>query len=71
MSEIGKKYNKTAAQIALKYLIRNNIAVIPKSKDPSRMSDNIDLFDFELDMDDMMKIRKLDKKTSYFRLFED
>ena len=71
LSEIGKKYNKTAAQIALKYLIMNNIAVIPKSKDPSRMSENIDLFDFELETDDMMKIRKLDKKTSYFRLFED
>lgn len=71
LSEIGKKYNKTAAQIALKYLIQNRIAVIPKSKDPYRMSDNIDLFDFKLGMDDIMKIKKLDKKTSYFRLYED
>lgn len=69
--EIGRKYNKNAAQVALKYLIQNHIAVIPKSKNASRMADNIDLFDFELDKDDLIRTRKKDKKTSFFRLNED
>ena len=64
--EIGKKYNKTAAQIALRYLIQRDIVVIPKTVKKERMIQNFSVFDFELSEDDMKEILKLDKKESLF-----
>ena len=64
--EIGKKYNKTAAQIALRYLIQRDIVVIPKTVKKDRMIQNFSVFDFELSEDDMKEILKLDKKESLF-----
>ena len=57
---IGKKYGKTAAQIALKFLIQNGIIVIPKTTHIERMKENIDLFDFTLSEDDLLEIKRLD-----------
>ena len=64
--EIGKKYNKTAAQVVLKYLIQRNVVVIPKTVKKERMIQNFSVFDFELSEDDMKEILKLDKKESLF-----
>ena len=64
--EIGKKYNKTAAQVALRYLIQRDIVVIPKTVKKDRMIQNFSVFDFELSEDDMKEILKLDKKESLF-----
>ena len=64
--EIGKKYDKTAAQVALRYLIQRNIVVIPKTVKKDRMIQNFSVFDFELSEDDMKEILKLDKKESLF-----
>lgn len=64
--EIGKKYDKTAAQVALRYLIQRDIVVIPKTVKKDRMIQNFSVFDFELSEDDMKKILKLDKKESLF-----
>ena len=64
--EVGKKYNKTAAQVALKYLIQRDVVVIPKTVKKERMIQNFDVFNFELSEEDMKKILKLDKKESLF-----
>ena len=64
--KIGKKYDKTAAQVALRYLIQRDIVVIPKTVKKDRMIQNFSVFDFELSEDDMKQILKLDKKESLF-----
>ena len=64
--EIGKKYGKTSAQVALRYLIQNNLVVIPKTVHKDRMEQNFNVFDFELSNEDMNKISKLDEKQSLF-----
>lgn len=63
---IGKKYNKTSAQVALRYLFEQNIVVIPKTVNKDRMVENINVFDFELSDDDMAEILKLDTDTTLF-----
>jgi aldehyde reductase len=50
--DMGKKYNKTPAQIVLNYLVSLGISVVPKSVTKSRIEENFDIFDFELDGDD-------------------
>jgi len=57
---IGEKYNKTAAQIALKFLVQSGVIIIPKTTHIERMRENIDLFDFTISDDDMKTIQKLD-----------
>lgn len=57
---VGEKYGKTAAQIALKFLIQNGVIVIPKTIHKERMAENIDLFDFVLTEEDLRAIRLLD-----------
>ncbi len=64
--EIGKKYNKTAAQVALRFLIQSDVVVIPKTVHKERMVQNFDVFDFELSNEDMDKILKLDEQSSLF-----
>ena len=66
LQSIGEKYNKSSAQVALRYLIQRGVSVLPKSTHKNRMKENIDVFDFELTSDDMNKISKLDKNESLF-----
>lgn len=66
LNEIGKKYDKTAAQVILRWELQRGIVVIPKSVHIERMEQNSDVFDFSLDEEDMQKIATLDKKTSSF-----
>lgn len=63
---IGKKYNKTSAQIALRYLLEQGIVVIPKTVSKNRMVENINVFDFELSDNDRTEILKLDTDTTLF-----
>ncbi|AIM36706.1 2,5-diketo-D-gluconic acid reductase [Sphingobacterium sp. ML3W] len=66
LASIGKKYNKSVAQVVLRWLIQRGIAVIPKSVNRGRMIENIDIFDFELTAEDMATIQSLDTKESLF-----
>lgn len=66
LTEIGKKYGKTAAQVILRWHIQRGIVVIPKSTHIERMRENFSVFDFELQSDDMQKIQTLDKGASSF-----
>ena len=60
LMRIGEKYGKTSAQVALKFLIQNDIIIIPKTTHRERMIENINLFDFTLTDDDLREIRLLD-----------
>ena len=62
--EIGKKYNKSGAQVALAWGIAKGHSVIPKSKTPSRIKANLE-GDFKLDLEDVKKIDGLDKKMRF------
>ena len=64
--EIGQKYNKTSAQVILRWLTQRNVVTLAKSTKPERMKQNIDIFDFELSEEDMNKIAELDTRTSLF-----
>lgn len=64
--EIGQKYHKSAAQVALRYLIQRDVIVIPKTVHKNRMEQNFDVFDFILTDDDMAEILKLDMGESQF-----
>lgn len=60
LGEIGEKYGKTAAQIALKWNAQRGVSIIPKSVHKNRMEQNIDIWDFKLSDEDMKKIGELD-----------
>lgn len=66
LNEIGKKYNKSAAQVALRFLIQSDVVVIPKSTHKERMIQNIDVFGFALSAEDMAAIKALDEGESLF-----
>lgn len=66
LQAIGDKYNKSVAQVALRYLIQRNVVVIPKTVNKERMEQNIAVFDFELSQEDMAAILTLDQKESLF-----
>ena len=66
LKSIGEKYNKSVAQVALRFLTQENVIVIPKSTHKERMKENFEIFDFELSDDDMNTMRALDKGESIF-----
>jgi diketogulonate reductase-like aldo/keto reductase len=63
---IGAKYNKSAAQVILRWVVQRGIIALAKSTRKERMLENINVLDFELSMEDMAAITTLDTKTSCF-----
>ena len=60
LTEIGRKYGKSAAQVALRWNVQRGVTVIPKSVHKERMEQNLDIWDFQLSGEDMAQIAKLD-----------
>jgi 2,5-diketo-D-gluconate reductase A len=61
LSQLGEKYDKTPGQLVLRWHIQNGLVVIPKSGDPERMWENLDVFDYALDPQDLAELAILDE----------
>lgn len=61
LTDIGRNYGKSAAQVALRWLIQRGVVAIPKSTHLDRMRQNIDIFDFSLTDEEMMKIKAINR----------
>jgi len=61
LSQLGEKYDKTPGQLVLRWHIQNGLVVIPKSDDPGRLRQNLDIFDFALDPQDLAELAILDE----------
>jgi 2,5-diketo-D-gluconate reductase A len=66
LSEIGSSHGKSVAQVVLRWLIHNDVVVIPKSVHRERMEQNFNVFDFELSAEEMERIAALDKGVTQF-----
>ena len=64
--ELASKYNKTVAQVILRWHVQKGFVVIPGSKSEAHILDNINIFDFEITDGDMKKIATLDKGTPFY-----
>ncbi|XP_077325228.1 aldo-keto reductase family 1 member C1-like isoform X2 [Lithobates pipiens] len=73
LAEIGKKYNKTSANIAIRYQIQRGVVTIIKSYNPDRIKENFKVFDFELTPEDMKTLDGMNRNLRYvdIKLFYD
>jgi len=62
LARIGQAHGKTAAQVCLRWLVQQNIAVIPRTSKVERLEENLAIFDFELSADEMTEIAKLARR---------
>ena len=70
-ADIAKKYNKTPAQIILRWHTQMGFVVIPGSKNVDHIKDNLDILDFTLTAKEMAEIAKLDKNERYYHRTEE
>ena len=61
LAELGEKHGRTPGQIVLRWHVQNGLVAIPKSRNPERMAENLAVFDFELDADDLAALDTLDE----------
>ena len=64
IKSLSRKYDKTPAQIILRWIVQQNIIPLPKSTTPSRIIENINIFDFELDNDDIELINNIKESNA-------
>lgn len=65
LKALAEKYGKTPAQIVLRWHYQNDTITIPKSVTPSRIEENMQIFDFELSSEDMLKIKGMNKNERF------
>lgn len=70
LQAIGKKYNKSTAQVSLRWHYQRGIVAIPRSSQVAHMKENLDIFDFKLSKADMRTISTLDKNITQFPEWE-
>ncbi len=70
LADIGKKYNKTNAQVSLRWHYQRGIVTIPRTSQVAHMKENLNVFDFELSESDMKTIAKLDLNVTQFPEWE-
>ncbi|XP_073506343.1 aldo-keto reductase family 1 member C1-like [Phyllobates terribilis] len=68
LAEIGKKYGKTSAHVAIRYQIQRGVVAITKSYNPARIRENFKVFDFELTSEDMKTIDRLNRNLRYMEI---
>lgn len=66
-AKLGKRYGKTSAQVILRWHLQEGFVVIPSSKNPEHMRQNLEAFDFTLTDEEMDEIRALDRKKPIYR----
>ena len=66
LAAVGAKHGKSVAQVALRFLLQSDVVVIPKSVHKARMAENLQVFDFRLDAEDMAAIQAQDQEESAF-----
>lgn len=66
LTKIGETYGKTAAQVALRFLLQSDVVLIPKTTHRDRMEENFNIFDFALTEAEMKEIENLDEGKSLF-----
>ena len=71
VKEIATKYGKTPTQVALRFTVQRGIVVIPKTTSKDRMKENLDLFDFSLNDDDIEKLKAIDEDKSLWCAYDD
>jgi diketogulonate reductase-like aldo/keto reductase len=59
LARIGAKYHKSAAQVCLRWLVQQNVSAIPRTSKIERLSENIEVFDFELSEQEMRQISRM------------
>ena len=64
LRKLSEKYKKSIAQLVLRWNLQKGVIAIPKSSQKSRIKSNVDLFDFELSIDDMKMIDDLDRNQA-------
>jgi diketogulonate reductase-like aldo/keto reductase len=65
LATLAKKYNKTPAEIALRWNVQLGHSVLPKSTNANRLEQNIDIFDFEISEEDMEKFNSIEQVSIY------
>ena len=70
LAEIGKKYNKSNAQVSLRWHYQRGVVTIPRTSKKEHMMENLKIFDFVLDESDVAKIDPLDLNITQFPEWE-
>lgn len=65
LNEIGRAHGKSAAQVILRWDLQRGIVVIPGSSNPAHIRENTEIFDFELSVEEMNRIAKLDRAEKH------